>query len=328
MSLPASPQSEAARRPSPLARSVLAPEWLARWAVAGVLLAIDVIWLSARHDGSELLTLAGAGGVIVLLVTAFALALLSFASNRLARPLLVASDFMDSMVYVFAFGAALAPFMSLMASLDRPLIDAALERADRLLGFDWLQASEWVGRHVLLARGLTAVYWSFLWQAPIILLLGSHINPGERNTELIWLYIVSVLACVMLSGALPALGMPGVIGMKHIEELRAIRSGHWTLASVNSGGIVTFPSFHAVLAVIYIYCARHRLWALSVLMPVNLMMLASTPTVGGHYLVDVIAGIAVAFASIAVVRALRRRSRPGYGLGKVSDGNHIGVRRI
>jgi hypothetical protein len=43
------------------------------------------------------------------------------------------------MVYVFVFGAFLAPFTSLMASIDRPLIDAALERADRLLGFDWFE---------------------------------------------------------------------------------------------------------------------------------------------------------------------------------------------
>jgi membrane-associated phospholipid phosphatase len=77
--------------------------------------------------------------------------------------------------------------------------------------------------------------------------------------------------------------------------------------SANGGGIVTFPSMHAAIAVIYIYCARHRLWALLVLAPWNLMMLASTPTVGGHYLVDVIAGIAIALASIGLYRAFQRR---------------------
>lgn len=276
--------------------------------MVGALFVVDAVWLAFRHDGSALVTLQSAAVVMVLLAVAAALAMLSFAIKRLARPLIVASDFIDSIVYVFVFGAFLAPFTSLLASLDLPLIDRALNRADHLLGFDWSSASDWVARHVMLDREFTRAYYSFLWQAPFVLLFGSYARPGERNAEAIWLYVVSVLACVILSGALPAIGEPGVIGMKHIEELRAIRSGHWTVMSANGGGIVTFPSVHAVLAVIYIYCGRHRIWALLVLAPLNLLMLASTPTVGGHYLVDVLAGIAIAFASIGLARAFQHRS--------------------
>ncbi len=270
---------------------------------------IDGVWLAHRHDGSALVTITGATVVTMLLLVASALALLSFAFKRLANPLILTADFMHSMVYVFVFGAFLAPFTSLMASIDRPLIDAALERADRLLGFDYLAASDWVAGHAIVDHVFTGAYYSFLWQAPFILLFGSYARPGERNAEIIWLYIISVLTCVVLSGALPATGRPGVLGMQHIDELNAIRGGHWTLMSANGGGIVTFPSVHAVLAVIYSYVARHRWWALLAVAPLNLVMLISTPTVGGHYLADVIAGIVIAWASIGLERAVRRRHR-------------------
>ena len=251
--------------------------------------------------------------------------MLSFAAKRLARPLLAASDFIDSMVYVFVFLAFLAPFTSLMASLDLPLIDGALKHADHVLGFDWSATSDWVARHPMFDLMFSRAYDSIWWQAPLVLLIGSYTRPGERNAEAIWLCVISVLACIILSAALPAIAYPGVKGMKHIDELRAIRDGHWTLMSVGGGGIVAFPSFHAALAVIYIYSVRHYRWALLVSGPLNLVMLASTPTVGGHYLVDVIAGVAVAFASIVPARAFRRRydtTRKNFVASTVGDPVH------
>ena len=227
----------------------------------------------------------------------------------------MASDFIESMVYVLVFIGFLAPFTSLMASLGLPLVDEALERADELLGFDWSAASNWVAHHPLVDLVFSKAYFSLRWQAPLILLIGSCARPGERNSEGIWLFVIGVLTCIILAAAFPAFGYPGVIGMTHIEELQRIREGHWTVMSAGGGGLVTFPSFHAELAVIYIYCVRHYRWALVFFAPLNIVLLASTPTVGGHYLVDVIAGVAVALASIALVRAVQCR----YGQQKRSD---------
>jgi hypothetical protein len=66
----------------------------------------------------------------------------------------------------------------------------------------------------------TGAYYSFLWQAPFILLFGSYARPGERNAEIIWLYMVSVLTCVIYRVLCRPPAEPGVLGMKHIDELR------------------------------------------------------------------------------------------------------------
>ena len=58
-------------------------------------------------------------------------------------------------------------------------------------------------------------------------------------------------------------------------------------------GLISFPSYHTVLAVLLTYAHRR-----SALLPpialVNGVMLFSIPSYGGHYLIDMIAGAAVA----------------------------------
>ena len=248
-----------------------APEWLARWGVVAALYIIDAVWLAARNDtGSALAHVKAIALPAVLITAASVLAAASFDKQRFARPLFVAFDFTDLIVYVFVFLSILSPFTSLMASLCLPLVDEALKRADELLGFEWSVASNWVTQHSLVDLVFSKAYFSLLWQAPFILLIGSYTRPGERNAEGIWLFVIGVLICLTLAAALPALGYPGVIGMKHIEELQRIREGHFTVMSPGSGGLVTFPSFHAELAVIYIYCVRHYRWALAFFGPLTL----------------------------------------------------------
>ena len=72
------------------------------------------------------------------------------------------------------------------------------------------------------------------------------------------------------------------------------------------GGIVTFPSFHAASAVLYAWA----LWVVRGLRPivilVNGVMLAATPLNGGHYFIDVIAGVTIAVVAIATARLVGR----------------------
>lgn len=56
------------------------------------------------------------------------------------------------------------------------------------------------------------------------------------------------------------------------------------------------------------YSVRRTRWAFWILAPLNAAMILSTPSVGGHYLVDVIAGCLVAGISIMLVRTIRGRT--------------------
>ena len=70
------------------------------------------------------------------------------------------------------------------------------------------------------------------------------------------------------------------------------------------GGVLTFPSFHAIAAVLYCWA----LWPVRWLRPLNLFcngaMLVATPVGGGHYFIDVIAGVAIAMLSVYAARRI------------------------
>ena len=71
-------------------------------------------------------------------------------------------------------------------------------------------------------------------------------------------------------------------------------------------GIISFPSFHTSVGILFVYTARRHLWALAVLIPLNLLLIAAALPIGGHYLVDLPAGAAVA-ASIVATRVIQHR---------------------
>jgi membrane-associated phospholipid phosphatase len=83
-----------------------------------------------------------------------------------------------------------------------------------------------------------------------------------------------------------------------------------TLHGLRSEGIITFPSLHAGLAVLFavaLWRLRGLRWAALLL---NILMLVATPLCGSHYLVDVIAGGALAALCWIAAVSLAARERP------------------
>jgi hypothetical protein len=227
---------------------------------------------------------------------------------RLALPMRVASDFLQSGLQVMAIMFAFLPLSYLAAVPDVPLIDTELARLDVLLfGFEWDATARWLADRPMLDQVLQAAYFSAAYQAIAVLLIGSIAHPTDRNGEFFWPFGIGlILTCAVFVFA-PALGKVGHVG-GYIDTLTTIRSGLWTVLDYSRAeGIITFPSFHATLAILFVYAVRRHRLVLVVFVPLNVLLIAATPTVGGHFLVDLPAGVIVAVASIAVTRALRRR---------------------
>jgi membrane-associated phospholipid phosphatase len=71
-------------------------------------------------------------------------------------------------------------------------------------------------------------------------------------------------------------------------------------------GIVTFPSYHTVLAILFTYAHRSRR-SFPVFLIINCLMLVSIPSEGGHYLSDVLAGAGLAVVAIVAARVILQR---------------------
>jgi len=68
------------------------------------------------------------------------------------------------------------------------------------------------------------------------------------------------------------------------------------------GGIATFPSFHATVAILAPLALRRHPRILAGLLVLDAAMLGGTVTEGAHYFIDVVAGIGMAFFAYALAR--------------------------
>ena len=71
--------------------------------------------------------------------------------------------------------------------------------------------------------------------------------------------------------------------------------------------MITFPSLHAALALVFILAFAPVPLLRWIGAAVNILMIAATPVDGGHYVIDVLAGLALAYLCWQWAEFLARR---------------------
>lgn len=185
-----------------------------------------------------------------------------------------------------------------------PLQDTALAAFDRALGFDWTAWHRFLAPHTGLRFLLWLGYLSLFPQIMLSIFWFSARGLDPRNRELLVANIIALLLTAAAFRLVPALGHPEPGRVREIATVLALRAGgpsSFDLAHLD--GLISFPSYHTVLAVLLTWAHRRaRLWP--GVAAVNAIMLLSIPTFGGHYLADMIAGAGVAGLAIALTAAI------------------------
>jgi hypothetical protein len=175
-------------------------------------------------------------------------------------------------------------------------MDTGLAALDAALGFDW---PSWLRLTRPVTPVLDLAYVSLFPQGAASVVLFALVGRSRRTAEMLAVGLVAALLTTAIAAVFPAEGAAVHFGL--LDRARA--SLIPDLAGLRDG-IVTFPSFHTALGVIFAYAHRGIRWVSPASLALNTLLVISVPSVGSHYLVDVIAGIAVATAAIVTVRAL------------------------
>jgi PAP2 superfamily len=220
----------------------------------------------------------------------------------------------------------MAPLTYLAAAACFPLQDANLMAIDRALGLDWKGYVLFVNDHPLLATWLSFGYSMIRWPMFLIPVALAAAHLYRRIVVFTFAFGLALVVTTIISALVPAIGAYQEIGLDpadlpnlapqaylgQVRDLTPVRDGtlrHLDLFGL--AGIVTFPSFHAASAVLYCWAFWPVRWLRALALIANAAMLASTPIDGGHYFIDLIAGIAVAAAAIVaaewVARVIERR---------------------
>lgn len=209
----------------------------------------------------------------------------------------------------------------LAASLDYPLTDDLLMRWDSALGFDWKSFIEFIDARPTLAHTLALAYQSFAFQLILLPILLGLTGRVERAYLMICAYALLCAVSVVVSIWFPALGTYTVYGLG-IDDVRNINAyfgfaflgdfhavrdqAEFVLSLRSISGIITFPSVHAAGALLCAWAAWDVKIARYPLLVWNGLMAISAVSHANHYLVDVLAGFAIAASSIALAFALLR----------------------
>lgn len=278
---------------------------LAAWGMIAVILVVDFVWLVFSPVSIVWVSLAGP--LLVGMALAFAARLYRVRRNepRLA-------DVLDVVGQMVAFMSAGALLSYLAASLAFPEQDALFHALDRRLGLDWLAYLNFVNARPALGLAFSIAYSSFIPQVVIVLVALGFSGRGDAARVMLLAMMISGLVCIAISAFMPALAMFVHLGLTpadypnlapaasfvHVADIAALRSGApVTIDLSKAEGIITFPSYHAALGLLLLLAALAHPWLRWPFLLLNLTMIAATPIDGGHYFVDVVAGLLIAAAA-------------------------------
>jgi membrane-associated phospholipid phosphatase len=187
---------------------------------------------------------------------------------------------------------------------------------DRTLGFDWPSVYHWVHAHVAVQRVLAFAYDSGIWQLPGIPLVLGLLGRNDDLSDFVLHLMLSIILIFLVSTPFPVasaflhfnIADPNTVAT--VSDFNLLRTGmlrHFDLTRMQ--GLVSFPSFHTALAIFFAHSLRRNgvLFPFAVLL--NVTMIISTPTQGGHYLADVVGGLILALVTIKALKFMSGRGR-------------------
>lgn len=262
---------------------------------------------------------------------------LYFTSYGLLRPKLslLAVPF-HSFAQFSAFNIAALFLQFPMASMNLPPIDKLLIQLDALVGGNWPMHFAWISSDPTIFQIVRVIYRSLLFQVPLVCVVIGLFDP-RRLRIFVLANTVALSTTVILATLLPAAGAFGAFfdppyPASMATQFVAVREG--TLRVLDPEvitGIISFPSYHTILAVLIAFAFVGFPRLLPFIALYELAIIFTARSIGGHYYADIFAGFLIAgaanWASTRLLDQFDRRpiSLSRFGqlraqiLGKVAD---------
>jgi hypothetical protein len=286
------------------------------FAFAAAVIALDAIWVIGGHfdvDAKNYLLLS------VMIVPLIAGAWF-YQHVRRDPPL---SAMLGGAAFLLAFSASCSLLSYLLSTIAGSRIDNQLAAIDQAIGFHWPVVMIFAARHKVLTALLGFAYLSVIPQtAALLLILG-----GLRRTTDIYglclaialggLIAVSVWAIHPSFGAFSVFNLPrwaahnlgiALDGNYGRDLVLLLKNGPGRISPAELRGIVGFPSYHTVQALVLIWYARRIPYVRWGALALNIVVLIATPIHGGHHLVDLAGGAVVAVAAILLADNIAKRT--------------------
>ena len=209
---------------------------------------------------------------------------------------------------VLVMGVQFTPF---------PRIDTILLRCDQLVGVSTIGLMRWTTHHTFIHEKLSSAY-EFLGAVellgmPLLLaLFGCKKQVNHFFITLLLSFLIGTTIYYFFPTAAPASVLHSQYFLKdqHETYLKFYQIHHHQVVTTDGdGGLIAFPSFHVIWAILLSYVLWDKKWIFIPVALVNFVAILSTVLLGWHYLVDVVGGCLIASVSILMTRALLSKNK-------------------
>lgn len=212
---------------------------------------------------------------------------------------------------ITVFAGTIVSYVALR--LGFPYQDEWLARADLWLGFDWEAFVRWFDTMPASAI-MKYAYASLHPQLIALLFVLSFLDRAEAMRKFMGAFFLSLSIALLVSVFVPARAYYAYLQIhdgqfahyltpSYVDYMAMLRS-ELAAKAFKLTGVVTFPSFHASAAILFMWGFWNVPYARSFALALNVIMLVSTIVVGGHYFVDIIGGVLAALLSIYAVEKI------------------------
>ncbi|MBX3596159.1 MAG: phosphatase PAP2 family protein [Rhizobiaceae bacterium] len=199
-------------------------------------------------------------------------------------------------------------------------LDEKLARFDALIGYSWPDFVGFLAQYPTASLILKVIYISSLVQLMAVLILLGFGGRTQQLHEFLLVGIAGALLAIGFWSVAPTMGpsilyeLPAetqarvglVVTTEYGDKLKELALyGPRVITPDETLGLIAFPSFHTVMALMSIVYAWPLRGLRLLFLTVNTLMVPAILAHGGHHLVDLFAGVLVFCIALYVVRRSR-----------------------
>lgn len=196
--------------------------------------------------------------------------------------------------------AAIMLGASAIALTPHTTIDNTLYHLDASLGFHVTALMAWAHQFPSFINVLNVCYLSWGYQITLVPIALGILKKQHRLDE----YVIAFLSLFIIGGAIyyffPTVAPAGVehsayfTASQHQLVTFFMEVHHHQSFSQLPDGLIAFPSFHVMYALLILFVLRSTKWLLFPMLIINGLLIFSTMALGYHYLMDVLASTCIA----------------------------------
>lgn len=280
--------------------------------VAAAIGAIDLVWAEKAN-----FAVAGSAYARLAVVTGLCWAGGYLYQTWRPEPRLAAMLFGTG--FLISFSAAGSALNAMLLVVAGPRVDNALAQADRALGIDWPNMMLALTDHQALLWVLQFAYSAMLPQIALTVIVLATLGRIASVYRFVLAVAIGALICIFIWTLFPAFGAMSVyhfdaatIARLHVPVdgaygqalIKMLHDGPGLITPTDAKGLIGFPSYHAILALLLIWYLRDVPWLRWPALLFNGVVVFATPIEGGHHWVDVFAGVPVTVLAVFGARRI------------------------